>query len=112
MQDVDELLVNVHTLKDGKPEWFSWKKVEIEDHRPVLDQNYIDQCNSNNGFTEKRMFRHLARIPVAVINAAKENGYDMNRDGDLMAFLSAHPQYMTVKKRLSQKNGDGRIIVK
>jgi hypothetical protein len=110
--DVDDLLVKVHTLKDGKPEWLSWQKVEIEDHRPVLDQNYIDKCNSNNGFTKKRMFRHLARVPVAVINIAKEHGYNMERDGDLMRFLNDHPQYMTVQKRLTPKNNAGRIIVK
>ena len=112
MQDVDELLVKVHEVKNNQPVSFAWKKVEIEDHRPVLEQNYIDQCNANNGFTKKRMFRHLARVPVAVIDIAKEHGYDMDRDGDLMKFLADHPQYLTVKQRLTPKNGDGRIIVK
>ena len=112
IEDLDELLIKVHQIKDGRPEYFSWKKIEVEDHRPVMDQNYIDKCNANNGFTGKRMFRHLARIPVAVITKAEQMGYDMDRDGDLMRFLRDNPEFLTVKSRLTQRNGDGRIIIK
>lgn len=110
--DVDEFLVDVHTVKDGEVVDFSWKKIEVEDHRPVLEQNFIDKCNENNGFTQKRMFRRLARIPVAVIEKAKQMGYDMEKDGDLHRFLRDNPEFLTVKSKLTQRNADGRIIIK
>ena len=110
--DAEQILIDIHTIRDGEIKDFSWKKIDIEDHRPVLEQNYVDKCNENNGFTQKRMFRRLARIPVAVIEVAKQMGYDMERDGDLFRFLRDNPEFLTVKSRLTARNGDGRIIIK
>ena len=77
---------------------------------PVLEENYVDKMNANNGFSEKRMFRKIARIPIADHLKAAQDGYNLDDDKDLYRYLQEHPQCMAVNHILSPRNA--QIIVK
>ncbi len=65
---------------------------------PVLEQNYVEKMNSNNGFSEKRMFRKIASIPIVAHIKAFQDGYNLDDNKDLHRFLADNPDYMTVEK--------------
>ena len=77
---------------------------------PVLEENYVDKMNANNGFSEKRMFRKIASIPVVAALKASQEGYNLDDKKDLYRFLNENPDYMTVDHILSPRNA--QIIVK
>jgi hypothetical protein len=77
---------------------------------PVLEENYVDKMNANNGFSEKRMFRKIARIPIADHLKATQDGYNLDDDKDLYRYLQDHPLCMTVDHILSPRNS--QVIVK
>jgi len=81
-----------------------------QDNVPVLEENYVQKMNSNNGFSDKRMFRKIASIPVVAHLEATQKGYNLDDKKDLMRFLSENDDYMTVERLLSgNKHG---IIIK
>ena len=77
---------------------------------PVLEDNYVQKMNSSNGFSEKRMFRKLASIPVVAVLKAHQDGYNLDDRADLEKFLKANPGYMSVDHILSPRNS--QIIIK
>ena len=77
---------------------------------PVLEDNYVQKMNANNGFSEKRMFRKIASIPVVAAMKAAQEGYNLDEKQDLHRFLNENPDYMTVDHILSPRNA--QIIVK
>lgn len=76
---------------------------------PVLEQNYVEKMNLNNGWTEKRLFRKIASIPNVAHLKAFQDGYDLDDPKDLRRFLQANPDYMTVE-RLKSTNTHNIII--
>ncbi len=94
----------------------SWKLTEIEDHTPVLKANNIDKKWGNNGWRgSKKQQRHIARIPVYVMEFAKQQGYDMTQQVDIYKFLHDYPEYKTVQYIKSPNNGSavsqGKVII-
>lgn len=65
---------------------------------PILEENYVRKMNANNGFSEKRMFRKIASIPLLAVFEARQRGYDLDDERDLRRFLQDNPDYMTVEK--------------
>jgi hypothetical protein len=84
----------------------SWTQNNI----PIIEDNYVRKCNANNGFSEKRMFRRIASIPIIAHIEAHRQGYDLDNVKDLRRFLSENPDYMSVEKIDSGR--DPRIIIK
>jgi hypothetical protein len=77
---------------------------------PILEENYVHKMNANNGFSEKRMFRKIASIPVVAAMKAAQEGYNLDEKQDLHRFLNENPDYMTVEHILSPRHS--QIIVK
>jgi hypothetical protein len=77
---------------------------------PVLEDNYVKKMNANNGFSEKRMFRKIASIPVAAALKAAQDGYNLDEKQDLYKFLEENKDYMSVDYILSPRHS--QIIVK
>jgi len=65
---------------------------------PVLEENYVQRMNANNGFSEKRLFRKFASIPMVAWLKATQDGYDMDDPKDVKRFLAENPDYMCVDK--------------
>ena len=66
---------------------------------PLLVRNQQDKLNDNRGYSRKRTLRKVASIPIDVIIAMGERGFDLLRDDrKLRRFLKKHPEYMTVEK--------------
>ena len=82
----------------------------VQNNIPILEQNYVEKMNSNNGFTEQRMFRKIASVPVVAQLQATEDGYDLDDPKDLYRFLRDNPEYMTVERLVSTRQHN--IIVK
>ncbi|MGB3988658.1 MAG: hypothetical protein WBK67_03155 [Minisyncoccales bacterium] len=81
-----------------------------QDNLPVLEQNYVEKCNANNGFTKKRMFRKIASIPVVAVLQAAKDGYNFDNRKDLNRYLEDHPGFRTVDAVLTGRSPN--IIVK
>ena len=77
---------------------------------PVLEQNYVEKMNSNNGFSKQRLFRKIASIPDVAHMKAYQDGYNLDDPKDLRRFLSDNPDYMTVDKIDTGRSG--KIIIK
>jgi len=77
---------------------------------PVLEENYVEKMNANNGFSNERMFRKIASIPVVAQFKAKQDGYDLDNPVDLKRFLADNPDYMSV--RAVDTGASGKIIIK
>lgn len=78
---------------------------------PVLEENYIRRMNANNGFSNKRMFRHIASIPLVAWIEATARGYNLDDEHDLKRFLAENDKdYLTVNAM--DTGASGRIIVK
>ncbi len=66
---------------------------------PLLVKNQQDKLNDNRGYSRKRTLRKVASIPIDVIIAMGERGFELLRDDrKLRRFLKKHPEYMTVEK--------------
>jgi len=66
---------------------------------PLLVKNQQDKLNNNRGYSKKRTLRKVASIPIDVIIAMGERGFELLRDDrKLRRFLKKHPEYMTVEK--------------
>lgn len=81
-----------------------------QDNIPVLEQNYVEKMNLNNGWTEKRLFRKIASIPDVANLKAYQDGYNLDDPKDLRRFLADNPEYMTVEKL--KTNTDPHIIMR
>ena len=81
-----------------------------QDNIPVLEQNYVEKMNLNNGFSEKRLFRKIASIPDVANLKAYQDGYNLDDPKDLRRFLADNPEYMTVERLKS--NTDSHILIK
>lgn len=77
---------------------------------PVLEQNYVEKMNLNNGWTKERMFRKIASIPVVAQFEAKQNGYNLDDVNDLRRFLADNPDYLTVNA--IDTGASGKIIIR
>ncbi len=77
---------------------------------PVLEDNYVQKMNAGNGWSDKRMFRKIASIPVVAQFAAKQAGYNVDDINDLHRFLADNPDYMTVNA--IDTGASGKIIIK
>lgn len=82
----------------------------VQNNVPILEENYVAKMNSNNGFSEKRMFRKIASIPLVAHIKAYQDGYNLDDNKDLMRFLADNPDYMTVERMKSANTHN--IIVK
>jgi hypothetical protein len=67
---------------------------------PVLEENYVEKMNANNGFSKKRLFRKIASIPIVAVLKAHQDGYNLDDEKELHRFLNDNPDYMTVDKIL------------
>ena len=66
---------------------------------PLLVKNQQEKLNENRGYSRKRTLRKVASIPIDVIIAMGERGFELLRDDrKLRRFLKKHPEYMTVEK--------------
>ncbi len=81
-----------------------------QDDIPIIQQNEAEKMLKGNGFSGKRLMRKVASIPTLAVIQAEREGYNMNDGNDVRNYLAKHPEYMTVNKIDSGK--DGRIIVK
>jgi len=82
----------------------------IQNNMPVLEQNYVEKMNANNGFSKQRLFRKIASIPVTEVLKASQEGRNLDDKTDLFEFLNENPDYMSVDYLLSPRNA--QIIVK
>lgn len=93
----------------------SWKIQRVEDHKPVLKQNWQDAQSGNNGWKPGRKQRQVARIPAQVIEIAEDMGYDMASSEGLYTFLHDYPAYKTVQNIKSSGSGSavsrGHVII-
>jgi hypothetical protein len=76
---------------------------------PVLEQNYVEKMNANNGFSKERMFRKIASIPDVAHLKAHQDGFNLDDVTDLRRFLADHPEYMTVNAINTGASGRIRI---
>lgn len=77
---------------------------------PVLEQNYVDRMNANNGFSKERMFRKIASIPVVALFKAKQDGYNLDDVDELNRYLADNPEWLTVGH--INTGASGQIIIK
>lgn len=77
---------------------------------PVLEQNYVEKMNANNGFSKERLFRKIASVPIAAHLQAAQEGYDLDNARDLRRFLEANPDYLSVDRIDSHRSAN--IIIK
>jgi hypothetical protein len=77
---------------------------------PVLEENYVEKMNANNGFTKKRLFRKIASIPVTAVLQAHQLGYNLDDEKDLRKYLNLNKDYMTVERMVS--SGSPGILVR
>lgn len=99
---------NVHLKQLGEEECVLsgfWHQNNI----PIIEDNFVQKCNANNGFSEKRMFRKIASIPI-VAHMEAQKKYDLDNVKDLHRFLKENPDYMTVDAINSHR--DPRTIIK
>jgi hypothetical protein len=82
----------------------------VQNNIPILEENYVAKMNSNNGFSEQRMFRKIASIPVIAQLQATQAGYNLDDKKDLMRFLADNPDYMSVERIKS--GGNKNYIIK
>lgn len=92
IREMDDLTVGF-----AAPDVIQWSHTKVRDNTPVLLANKGDRESPRNGFVEGRHARHVARIPIAVIEVAESWGYDMTQAGDVMRFLAKYPEYLTVQ---------------
>lgn len=71
---------------------------QVQDDMPIVEANYIERMNSNNGFSKKKLFRKVASIPVVAVTEAERQGYNMSDPADVRRFLQKNPQYRTVRQ--------------
>jgi len=81
----------------------------FQDNIPVLEENYVQKMNSNNGFTKQRMFRKIASVPLVAHIEAERQGYNMSDPADVRKFLERNPDYMTVE-RIKSKGTRNYIV--
>ena len=77
---------------------------------PIVQQNFIDKMNANNGFSERRMFRKIASIPVVAYLNATAGGWNLDDEKEVRKFLAENEDYLTVGKIDTGRSG--LIIVK
>jgi hypothetical protein len=76
---------------------------------PVLEANYVEKMNANNGFSKERLFRKIASIPDTANLKAAQDGYNLDDAKDLRRFLADNPDYMTVNSINTGASGHIRI---
>ncbi len=77
---------------------------------PVLEQNYVEKMNANNGFSKQRLFRKIGSIPIAAQLQAIQDGWDMDDPQQIYKYFGKEPDYLSVKAIDTGKSG--KIIVK
>jgi hypothetical protein len=77
---------------------------------PILDENFVRKMNANNGFSPKRMFRQIGSVPLVAWMVAHQEGRNLDDVGELRKYLEEHPEYMTVNR--IDTGRDGRIVIK
>lgn len=77
---------------------------------PVLEENYVQKMNANNGFSDQRLFRKIASIPITAWLKATQDGYNMDDEKDLRRFLNDNQDYMTVEHLNTRRSPN--IIIK
>lgn len=77
---------------------------------PVLEQNYVEKMNSNNGWSKQRLFRKIASIPDVANMKAYQDGYNLDNTKDLYRFLNDNPDYMCVERL--NTGATGHVVVK
>lgn len=96
-------------------ETFSWQIHKVEDHTPVLKENWKNKQSGTNGWTPGRKTRQIARIPTDALELAERMGYDMKSMEGIYKFLHDYPKFRTVPHIKSPTNGSaqsqGKIIV-
>jgi hypothetical protein len=95
------------TLEDGE---VSLTGGITQNNVPILDENYVAKMNANNGFSEKRMFRKIASVPIAVQLKAIQDGWDLDNQKEIYKFLNADKDLRTVEHILTPR--DHHIIMK
>jgi hypothetical protein len=69
-----------------------------QDDIPIVRANQIEKMDGTDGFSEKKLFRKVASIPVVAVIEAERQGYDMSDKNDVKRFLFKNPQYRTVNR--------------
>ena len=82
----------------------------VQNNIPILEQNFVEKMNLNNGWTEKKMFRKIASIPIVAMLKAAQDGYNLDDPKDLHRFLDENPDYMTVDKLVNHHANPLNII--
>jgi hypothetical protein len=70
----------------------------VQNNIPVLEQNYVEKMNANNGFSKQRLFRKIASVPEVANIKAAQDGYNLDDPNDVRRFLADNPEYMSVEK--------------
>lgn len=108
MSDIYDFSTVTPLSADGEVVHFGG--VIVQNNIPVLEENYIERMNANNGFSKKRLFRKIASVPYVAVLKATQEGYDLDDTKDLYRYLGENPDYMTVDKILTGRSPN--IIVK
>jgi hypothetical protein len=97
-------------IKRGENEWEHI--TELHQYQiPVLEENFLNKLkNPSNGFSEGRMLRKVASIPLVGVLEAERLGFDLGNKKDLERFLDFHPEYLSVRK--IDTGSTGKIIIK
>jgi hypothetical protein len=82
----------------------------VQDNIPVLEDNYVQKMNANNGMSEKRLFRKIASIPITAVLQATQQGYNLDDRKDLNRYLESNPDYLSVDRIDSHRSPN--IIIK
>lgn len=82
----------------------------ISNNIPILERNFVDKMNLNNGYSKGKMFRKIASIPIVAMLKAAQDGYNLDDPKDLHKFLNENPDYMTVEKLVNPHANPLNII--
>lgn len=77
---------------------------------PVLEQNYVEKMNANNGFSKQRLFRKILSVPDVDNLKAYQDGYNMDDEKDIYKYFEDHPEHRTVTKLKTERSPN--IIVR
>jgi hypothetical protein len=77
---------------------------------PVLEQNYVEKMNANNGFTKERLFRKIGSVPDVAHLKAVQDGYNMDDVRDVRRFFADNPDYLCVNA--INTGATGHIIIR
>ena len=79
----------------------TFKLVVISDYTPYIKENYLERMQTDKGFSKKKTLRKIGSIPVDVLMAMGERGFEIMKDNNkLKKFLKQNPEFRTSGGRI------------